>query len=249
MSKEQFIRVGKILDGNYKGNLHVQRENKHEHIFSKKLYCGQCGKMLFAALDSPRKDGYRPSRYTCSTNETRAKGHNCNSFISDIDLLPFMLNYVSNLIRLQDKITPKHTLRDIERLLLRGNPFIDILGIERQALQTTREMFLQGFKKLSYSYASKGNDQYSTLDIQQLKKSKSKYETALERLEDLYLFGEEAMGQKEYVFKKNKLFSSLEAIDEEINSLYQSSSSSESDVDNSWMEEAKEFLLTQENIS
>ncbi|WP_339282337.1 recombinase family protein [Oceanobacillus sp. FSL K6-3682] len=52
ISKEQFIRVGKILDGNYRGNLHIQRENKHDHIFSKKLYCGKCGKMLFAALDS-----------------------------------------------------------------------------------------------------------------------------------------------------------------------------------------------------
>src|SRR5690606_27908888 len=129
--------VNKMLSDNYKGIGDVQRANIHTHMFSKILYCGKCGELLTAGLDSPRKDGYRPSRYTCSTNRKVENTHSCNSFVSDVTLAPFVLNYIANLIRLQDKITTKHSLIDIERLLVRGKPFVDVLGLTKESLKET----------------------------------------------------------------------------------------------------------------
>ncbi|WP_040980380.1 MULTISPECIES: recombinase family protein [Oceanobacillus] len=245
IDKEQYFRVNIILNQNFRGNLHVQRENMHTHIFGKKLFCGNCGKLLFSAKDRERKDGYRPSRYTCSTNESRAAGHSCSNFISDVTLLPFMLNYVSNLIRLQDKVTPNHTLRDIESLLLRGEPFVDVLGVDKEGLKITKDMILAGFEKSIYNFKPEDIDGESSLEINKLKKSLDKYKTALERLENLYLFGEEAISEKEYIFKKRKLMEKHEELTLELNNLYESLPIP-SNVNNAWMNKAKKFLLSQE---
>ncbi len=42
------------------------------------------------------------------------------------------------------------------------------------------------------------------LEIERFKKEKSKYERALERLEDLYLFDDEGISEKDYIIKKIK---------------------------------------------
>ena len=57
--------------------------------------------------------------------------------VSDIIIGPFIFNYVSNLIRLQERMTPKHSTRDMERALLRGNTFIDVVGVDNTALKET----------------------------------------------------------------------------------------------------------------
>ncbi|MFJ7662988.1 recombinase family protein [Lysinibacillus sp. NPDC097162] len=244
ISKEQYHRVNKMLTDNYKGIGDAQRANIHTHVFSRMLYCGKCDMLLTAGLDAARKDGYRPSRYTCSTNKLTENTHNCNNFVSDITLIPFVLNYVSNLIRLQDKVTPKHALKDIERMLLRGSAFVDVLGINREALQDTHLMFIEGFNAQPYALESENEPSHSSLAIDQIIKEKQKFEKALGRLEDLFLFSEEAMSEKDYIFKKRELLSKVEKLNEELNNKYQESSSS--GMDKSFLNNAKHFLITQE---
>lgn len=244
ISKEQYHKVNKMMTDNYKGVGDAQRANIHTHIFSKMLYCGKCGMLLTSGLDAARKDGYRPSRYTCSTNKLTENTHNCNNFVSDITLNPFVLNYVSNLIRLQEKVTPNHALKDIERMLLRGSAFIDVLGIDREALQETRLMLLDGFNEQPYAIESENEGSNNSFALNQLKKEKQKFEKALGRLEDLFLFGEEAMSEKDYIFKKRELINKVEKINEDLSILYQSTNNS--GMDKSFLNNAKHFLITQE---
>lgn len=150
ISVEQFNKVNKMLSDNYRGNGEFQRANANTHIFSKMLICGKCGSSFNAGLDRARKDGYRPSRYTCYGAKYSDNLSNCNNFVSDVTLLPFIINYISNFINLQNKITTRHSLRDIEKILLRGNAFVDVECIDKKGLRETYIAFTFGFSGESF---------------------------------------------------------------------------------------------------
>lgn len=216
VTEEQFRKVNKMLSDNYRGVGNVQRRNIHTHMFAKLLYCGKCGELLTSGLDVARKDGYRPSRYTCSTNKKVENIHSCNSFVSDVTTAPFMLNYIANLIRLQDKITPKHSLKDIERMLIRGNPFIDVLGLSKESLKSTYNMFVNGIQTKTFDTKKDDDVEDNTLKIERLKKQKQKEETALKRLIDLYLYQEVEMSEKDYIIKKKEIEEKIEKLDQQL---------------------------------
>ncbi|ACA41269.1 resolvase [Lysinibacillus fusiformis] len=242
IEKEQFERVNKLLSDNYRGLTDVQRADIHKHIFSKMLYCGKCNSLLTAGLDAARKDGYRPSRYTCVTSGGAKR---CSNYVSDIIIGPFIFNYVSNLIRLQERITPKHSLRDMERALLRGNSFIDVVGVDNESLKETHFALTGNMSGQEYSLNTKDEIEIPNIEIERLQREKTKFVRALKRLEDLYYFGEEedAISQKEYIFKKRDLQERLEELDDEINILKQKNDDKTSDV---FIDYAQHFLITKE---
>lgn len=244
ISKEQFERVNKMLNDNYRGRLDVQRANIHTHMFSKKLYCSNCGELLSAGLDTPRKDGYRPSRYTCSTNRKVRNIHSCNSFISDIGIAPFVLNYIANMIRLHDKanLGTNRSLTDIKRMLLRGNAFIDVKDINKDALKEVYIASLSDSEKEVYSLNNGEVSNDNSLALSRLKKEKSKYNKALERLEDLYLFDDEGISKKDYILRKKKITAKLDDIEDESRQLLSESGVS---IDHSFLNDAKQFLMSQ----
>lgn len=243
IDKEQYQRVNRLLSDNYRGLTDVQRADIHKHIFSKMLYCGKCNALLTSGLDVARKDGYRPSRYTCVTSGGAKR---CSNYVSDIIIGPFIFNYVSNLIRLQERITLKHSLRDMERALLRGNAFIDVIGIDNESLKETHFALTNSMSSKEYSALSKDEINMSDFEIERLQKGKTKYERALTKLEDLYFFGEEegeGISQKDYIFKKRDFQERLEELDEAINTLKQKGEDKTSDV---FVDNAQHFLITKE---
>ncbi len=244
ISKEQFEKVNAMLTANYKGVGEAQRANTNTHIFSKLLYCRKCGLLLSAGLDSPRKDGYRPSRYTCWSNQHIQNVDSCNSFVSDITLLPFALNYVSNFINLQNKITPRHSLRDIERILLRGSAFVDTIGIDREGLEQTYMAFGMGFEHSSFETTEE--ETKSSLELESLKKEKQKYEKALVRLEDLFLYDDEAMSEKDFLFKKRDIVHNIERVNANLSVLNQTMTDMKLGADTSFLNKASNFLVTKE---
>lgn len=244
VSQQLFKLVNQVLSDNYKGISGTQRENIHTHIFAKKLYCGVCGELLTAGLDAPRSDGFRPSRYTCSTNKTTRNIHSCNSFVSDILVAPFVLNYVANLIRLQDRTdaAAKRSLVDINRMLLRGSAFIDVIGVDREALQETYLMSIHGVHDAVYSTTTAEEDS-SSLALEKLKKDRERHEKALAKLEDLYLYDEdEGISRKDYILKKKEITEKIEEVRNEITSLLTSAGQI---TDHSFLNDARNFLISQ----
>lgn len=213
IDKKQFEKVNTMLSQNYRGNVNVQREDMHYHIFGKRLYCHSCNELMTAGLDRARKDGYRPSRYTCMSFKKHA---NCKNYMSDLVIGPFIFNFVSNLIRLQERITPKHTQRDIERALLRGSPFIDIKGIDKQSLKQL-QLSITG-QSYEYDKNMKSAD-IMNIDLERLEKERRKFTTALDRLKDLYLFSDDSMSKKDYTIKKSEIEQKLNDIEIQISSL------------------------------
>ena len=249
ITKEQYNKVNDMLAANYKRVGIFQRSNINTHIFSKMLFCGKCNALLNAGLDSSRKDGYRPSRYTCySTLQYHSfKEDRCNNFISDITLLPFILNYISNLINLQSKITQNHSLRDIERILLRGRAFVDVMGIDKKGLEDTYVAFAIGFQ--SENYETKEAEDGLTLELENLKKEKIKFEKALARLEDLFLYSDEAMSEKDFLFKKRDIVANIERINNSIAAYHKSMADKQLSTDTSFLNKASTFLIRKEFLN
>lgn len=240
IEKEQFDRVNKLLTDNYRGLTDVQRADIHKHIFSKIIYCGNCNAVLSAGLDTARKDGYRPSRYTCITSGGAKR---CSNYVSDLIIGPFVFNYVSNLIRLQERITPRHSVRDMQRALLRGNAFVDVIGIDDESLKETRFALTSSMYSEAYSLETNNETVIVDLETERLQREKKKFETALTRLEDLYLFGDEGISQKDYVFKKRDLRKRLEAIEVTLNEM---KDKNVEDTSATFIDHAEYFLITKE---
>ena len=235
---ESFLIVGDMMSLNYRGG--YNRSNTNIHIFSQILFCGKCGANLNAGLDNARNDGYRPSRYTCATNRYVGNIDSCNNFVSDVTLLPFVLNYISNFINLQDKITQKHSLRDIERILLRGIAFVDVMGIDKKALEDTYAAFTSGFDHGAFEVPEEESG--LSFELENLKKEKQKYEKALSRLEDLYLYSEESMSEKDFLFKKRDISDNIDRINASISSHYRNMADTKpSDI--SFLNKAGNFLM------
>lgn len=247
IDKEQFERVNKIIAGNYRGDRSYQRANEHTHIFSKILICDKCGLGLNAGLDRARKDGYRPSRYTCYSSQY-TNIDNCGNFISDIVLLPFVLNYIANFINLQDRITQNHSLRDIERTLLRGKPFVDVFGIDKKGLEDTYRAFILGFDDVDYENSKEQNSTIN-YELENLKKEKQKFEKALVRLEDLYLFSEESMSQKDFLFRKRDIAQNIDRINDRIAAINKENLNMKLATDISFLNKASYFLMSQELLN
>lgn len=245
ITKDQFNKVNEMLAANYRGNGEFQRENTNIHIFSKILYCGKCGASFNSGLDAARKDGYRPSRYTCYSNQYSDNINNCNNFVSDITLLPFILNYISNFINLQNKITPNHSYRDIERILLRGRAFVDVIGIDKKGLEETYNAFTFGFSTGTFEVVE---DEVSTsnLELEKLQNEKQRYDKALTRLEDLYLFSDESMSEKDFLFKKRDIIQNIERLNSSITAIRKSQANTRKTADISFLITASNFLIKKE---
>ena len=83
ISEEVWSRANAIMDTNAERSVaHLRGNIRYTHVFSKMLKCWYCGMTMGAGLDRPRSDGYRPSKYYC-TSHNRKQG--CpNRYISDI---------------------------------------------------------------------------------------------------------------------------------------------------------------------
>ncbi len=214
ISKDQFALVNEILDKNLRGNKNHQRVKTYTHIFSGILTCARCGNNLVSSNDRPRENNFTPSKYTCYNYTSKGK---CKIFMSDLSVFPFVINYINNYINLQNRITNKYTLRDMERRLLRGSLFDKIDHIEKDDLKETYNILLE---HNSISYELTDNDKKETniksSKISILMNERKRYEKALEKLDNLYLFSESLLTPKEFANKRNSINENIEKINKEI---------------------------------
>lgn len=219
ISKEQFDRVNKIMDDNYAGDSSRQRAATGVHIFAKKLICANCHKTLIAHFDKPRSDGFTPSTFRC--NNKAAGGANCDVFITEIPLLPFVLGYLMNIINLQKSSSKANlTESEIEKILLNGEQFSNIAGIDSAGLAETLSHLHHSIPNVNYSITEAlpaAADE--SIEMERLTMEKAKFEKALMRLESLYLYSEESMSEKDFIFKKRDIKKNLDGVMEKLTQL------------------------------
>ena len=135
VSEEDWKGACKQLEANQRNGPGRNRAytRKNTHIFAGLLTCGCCGRNMSATMDRTRADGWRPSIYNC---ESHRRFNTCkNKYISDVALGPFVLNYISNLMKAKKSFGKTTSIETFEKKLLRGDVFADVEAVERPGVE------------------------------------------------------------------------------------------------------------------
>ena len=220
ISKDQWELCNDIMDKNAERNSSMYRKGTNTHVFSNILKCENCGRGFIANTDQPRKNGWKPSTYRCVG---RARLHDCDTGMTgDVKIGSFIINYISNYLKAIFSNNKKLSLLDLENSLLAGKEFKNV-EIDNNSLIDIKA-------SLPYFFTSKNGN---VISINKFNKSKmesnntstlleiEKYKRALNRLEDLYLFDDDAMSEKDYLIKKKQLENKLKDASDKLNKVSQ----------------------------
>ncbi len=221
-------------------------QRKNIHIFAGLLKCGCCGYTMIASPDRERSDGWRPSVYKCSRQ--RRFGDCDNKYVSDVTLGPFALNFIANLIRASNSFGKSTSIETLEKKLLRGDMFSQVDHIERPGLEDLYTHLRSGFDPLAFETrtvdAAESGAALQERDL--LLSEKRRLERALNRLKSLFLYGEEAMAEKDYLVERKQLMDALEEKDARLEELEAEVASSITMSDEEFMAKASYFILSQQ---
>lgn len=255
ISKEQYERTNTIMTKNANGRGGNRSFQSHIHIFKGLVSCGKCNKNYIAATDRPRSNGYKPSVYRCFNYVHSKKQYRiCNGNLGEVKLGPFVINYIANLILAYDLVKEKKnkvTNDDLEKVLLKGPAFKNIAGISNVSeirdilLSSLGELFGNEKKKEPTSDINFKKDK----ELNTLSNEKKKIERALDRLENLYFFDDNAMAEKDYLIKKKKFEKQVDKINSNIKKVVSEYSQSLPGHDLSFMKKATKYLLGQVDIT
>lgn len=211
ISKELWQQCNDIMNINAeRNNAAGFRANGKTHVFAGLLECGECKNNLYSKQDKPHLDGYHPSLYVCSG---RYNNLGCSQkTISDKTVGTFILTFISNILKLKNN--KKIDIKSFEKNLISGPCFKDAIGIK--GIEGLFNVFINKSVNILSPKKIDDNNSASNIDVEQLEKERKKYTRALERLEDLYLFDETDMSEKDYVIKKNKIDSKISEIDKKL---------------------------------
>lgn len=211
ISKELWGRCNSIMDENALRNSSLYRKVQHVHLFSQKIECGNCGSVFIASKDRQRADGYTPSRYRC-----KRKINNCVArIITETTLAPLFINFIANIIKAQQAFsTGQVSHQALKEILLQGEIF------EKLAIKDVKgiDALIDSFNSIDlvYELSSKPALPETPADLAAFEKERKKTLTAIERLEDLYLFSEAPIAEKDYILRRKKLLASLEDVEAKI---------------------------------
>ena len=249
ISKGQYEKCNAIMDSNAHGRGSDRTLKNHTHVFKGLIRCGKCNKNYIASVDRPRSDGYRPSVYRCYNYvHNKKKYRPCNGGIGEVKLGPFVINYIANLVKANDFINvygTKGTEKEVERILLKGPAFKDVAGIIPQDLRDTYDILLKSTGNILFDHEEENKDIEKDTELESFKSQKKKLERALTRLEDLYLFSDEGMSEKNYLIKKQDIEKRINEINSKIKKRTMEYSKNLPGHDLSFIKKATQYLIAQ----
>lgn len=251
VSPDQWDRCNRIMDNNSANMWKNGRSHagKHIHVFAGLLRCGYCGSSFQASKkDRVRKNGFTPTVYSCSNHASHGT---CTApGISDVTLGPFIFNYIANVVRASGSRRNIHTPEELEKFLLSGPEFSEVVGIGRDGLETmfyalsARSAAPGNMDKLKLS-ATPGNAQFDSSELDSYKQKLEKIVRALERLKRAYLFDDSSMSEKEYLETKADLDTQRVSCSNKIKELSEKSYVGNPD-EMTFIHSASAFLLSHE---
>jgi len=253
ISKEQHGKCNAIMDSNTHARGCNRTLKSHTHVFKSLISCGKCNKNYIASVDRPRSDGYRPSVYRCFNYVHNKKQYRtCTGIIGEVKLGPFVMNYIANMVKANNFITAygsKGTEKKVEKILLKGSVFKDVAGIIPEDLKRTYEILLNNTGDILFDDIKENDDIEKDTELESLKSEKKKIERALKRLEDLYLFSDDSMSEKNYLIKKQDLEKRIDSINDKIKKRSAERSRELPGHDLNFIKKATQYLLAHNLIT
>lgn len=249
VSEEVWDKVCAIMDKNHgkirKGGLHPIETNCN--VLAGLIVCGKCGyNYNVGKKDKRRKNGFTPSIYHCSAKDRTIDCDAAN--VSEVTLGPFLINYISTMVKLSKMRSKIKSKEEIESILLSDSSvFADVLGLTEDSLNSTYELLTgqMGASNELWNASTVSEDSFSENkeEIEKLKADIKKYERAKMRLDDAYYFSEDGMNEKEYIERKNKFDSMRVEAENKLKSLTASRINSSVD-ETEFVKSASAFLIS-----
>lgn len=188
---EKWQATQDVLASRRRGKASVRSHT--EHLFANIITCGECGHSMRYRADRKRGDGVPITIYHCANYALHRGCHN-NKYASDVTLAPFIIQYIANMNKLSYSITSIETPAQLERVLLFRLPegthlanLSTLFGLYCRANDDT----IPATVAMTKAAALK--------ETMEQDKELEKYYRALDKLKDLYLYGESDMSKEDYV--------------------------------------------------
>lgn len=247
VAEEDWIAACKQLKSNRRNEAGPNRAytRKNTHIFAGLLTCGYCGNNMSATIDRARADGWRPSIYNC---ENHRRFNTCkNKYISDITLGPFVLNYISNLIRAQKSFGKTTTIDIFQKKLLRGEVFADVERIESSGLEELFQLIKSGRSGVPFADdRNRVSSNNSSEERALLLAERRRLERAMKRLMSVYLYDDTAIPEKDFILERKRLSDSLEDVNSRIAALNKEIANAFDLSDDEFISIASLFIVNQQ---
>ena len=212
------------------------RSNYIPHIFGDVLYCGHCGSVMHNKLDKARQDGFRPSMHICKNryNQLGCK----QKIINELYIGDFVFNIIRNIAGIDKRRLLNEN--NIESIVL-NNTYDGSVRLDKGSIEELLSILKVSANK---NYSANIKDTTKASSTLKLDTEKKKFERALQRLNNLYLFDDDVMSEKDYILKKKELEEKLNAVNEKL----KASNSVEGAIDLSSFKNAKLQVYLNNNI-
>ncbi len=241
---ERFDRIQAALDDNarHRNKPGRKAEQKNVHVFSGLLWCAECGAAFNASPGRLYASGYRSSKYNCP-NTRKTKTCHAKS-ISDPVIGEFLLNYILNILNAQNSIRFIHSTEELEKYLLRGSTFSDIEHINPDGLASLFSMLEKSSGSDPVLLKRPRSKSKVDPELKRMMTDQKKQQRALDRLNDLYLYNDESLSEREYFIRKQQITDRLQEINETIGMMSQEPWERTMN-DEEFIRQASSFILTQ----
>ena len=216
-------------------------QRKNVHIFSGLVQCGSCGASMVASTDRVTADGYRPSCYLCSSRRSH-KGCT-NKFISDKTLGPFVFNLIANIVKAHNNVGKSTTVTTLTNKLLRGEAMRDVASIDREGAAHLLKAITESSDPQHIIITESGRASSGSDEMELLRSELKKHENALARLQQLFLYGDEAISHKDYMIQKQSIENSISSLKERVKELNASIEDDYVMSDTEFFDKASMFII------
>lgn len=243
IDSERFDKIQLTLTNNARYRRSPGRSNvqKNVHIFAGLLWCGECGTAFTSSPGKLHASGYRPSKYGCP-NVRKTK--TCHAkYTSDVVVGEFVINYILNIINAHKDIKLVRSPEDLQQHLLRGSTFSDICSIDSDGLSAMYDMLTCCSKSGMLFKRVKPKFKVDP-ELKHLQSEQKKQQRALDRLNELYLYSDESMSEREYIVRKQQITDKLDEINDAIGMMSQEPWM-HTMGDSEFIQQASSFILNQ----
>lgn len=227
---------------NYSGRQHLTEKI---HIFSGIAYCGKCGSKLVSTPGRLHADGYRTSIYSCPK---KRKTNDCdNPSVNDLIIGEFVMNYILNMLNAKSGFSKIRNPETLEKRLLFGSTFADVAHVEPSGLNEFYNLLSRYGSDDSYTFAiRKPRKKKAAVDpeVEKLRREKEKHERALKRLQNLFLYSDSPISEKEFIIKKSEISKNLEDVNSMLGMVSRGADSVLSDEE--FVKQASHLLISKE---
>lgn len=223
------------------GRLHT---TSNVHIFQGIAYCGKCKSRLTSSPGRKSSTGFQASNYSCPL---RRKSKKCNNkTINDVVLGEFVINYILNMLNAKKMFSKTKTPDELQKQLLCGSTFSGIDHIDTDGLNEYYNLLSRYSSDNSFIFAKRPQKKKAAVskELASLRKEKERQERAMTRLQDLYLYSENAMSEKDFIIRKEDISYQLKEINHKLGVLSDDSDSFLSDEE--FIKQASHFLIQSE---